>query len=226
METIRGVSQRSRFGRVARECAVFDAESAPTVDVIEYADEGLMWTSLVDDDEPGAAPATLHVTLMGSGSGSVSGPGLTCTGALGQTCSGAFQIGDVITLNATASTGAFAGWGGACSGAGACTVTLSASTLVAATFNVPPPTMTQFYHLDVLGSVRAVTGTDGAVLRRHDYAAFGEELHTEEATPGLPYVAKQQRFTGKERDGESGLDYFGARSYGAAGVGSLPWIQF
>ena len=105
--------------------------------------------------------------------------------------------------------------GAACSGTGACTVTLSAATLVVATFNLPPPTVTQFYHMDVLGSVRAVTGADGAVLRRHDYAPFGEDLHTEEAEPGLPYVAKQQRFTGKERDGDSGLDYFGAGYYGA-----------
>jgi RHS repeat-associated protein len=93
-----------------------------------------------------------------------------------------------------------------------------------ATFNVPPPTVTQFYHLDVLGSVRAVTGTDGAVLRRHDYAAFGEELHTEEAEPGLPYVAKQQRFTGKERDGESGLDYFAAR-YHSSGWGRFTSVD-
>src|SRR5690606_23566510 len=135
-----------------------------------------------------------HVTLMGSGSGSVSGGGLTCTGALGQTCSGTCQAGDVITLSASAGTGDFTGWGDACGGTGACTVTMSTATLVVATFNLPPPTVTQFYHLDVLGSVRAVTGVDGAVLRRHDYAPFGEELHTEEAEPGLPYVAKQQRF--------------------------------
>jgi RHS repeat-associated protein len=192
-----------------------DASEMPTLDVPEYANAGALSMAALDDVGSAAepvslAPATLHVTLMGSGGGSVSGPGLTCTGALGQTCSGTFEVGDVITLNATASTGTFAGWGGACSGAGACTVTLSSSTLVVATFNVPPPTVTQFYHLDVLGSVRAVTATDGAVLRRHDYAAFGEELHTEEAEAGLPYVAKQQRFTGKERDGESGLDYFAA----------------
>lgn len=56
-----------------------------------------------------AVPATLNVTLMGSGSGTVSGGGLTCTGALGQTCSGTFQVGDVITLSASAGTGEFAG---------------------------------------------------------------------------------------------------------------------
>lgn len=152
---------------------------------------------------------------MGSGSGSVSGGGLTCTGGLGQTCSGMFRVGDLITRSASAGTGDFAGWGGGCGGTDACTLTMSAATLAVATFNVPPPTVTQFYHLDVLGSVRAVTGADGAVLRRHDYAPFGEELHTEEAEPGLPYVAKQQRFTGKERDGESGLDYFAARHLSA-----------
>jgi RHS repeat-associated protein len=44
------------------------------------------------------------------------------------------------------------------------------------------------------------------VVRRHDYFPFGEEYA---ATPG----ADARRFTGKERDAETGLDYFGARYY-------------
>ena len=55
---------------------------------------------------------------------------------------------------------------------------------------------TRYYHLDALGSVRAVTDAAGATVRRHDYAAFGEA-----PTPGLG--ADARRFTGKEREGAS-----------------------
>jgi RHS repeat-associated protein len=64
----------------------------------------------------------------------------------------------------------------------------------------------EYYHTDAVGSVRAVTDQSGAVVRRHDYFPFGEEFA---ATPG----ADARRFTGKERDAETGLDYFGARYY-------------
>jgi RHS repeat-associated protein len=65
---------------------------------------------------------------------------------------------------------------------------------------------TRYYHHDALGSVRAVTDTAGATVRRHDYAAFGEE-------PAPAPGTDQRRFTGKERDIETGLDYFSARYY-------------
>jgi RHS repeat-associated protein len=71
---------------------------------------------------------------------------------------------------------------------------------------------------DHLGSTRIVTDQTGAVVARHDYLPFGEELPS--ANIGDPrygiagYAAIDvipQRFSGKERDAESGLDYFGAR---------------
>jgi RHS repeat-associated protein len=64
----------------------------------------------------------------------------------------------------------------------------------------------EYYHLDALGSVRAVTNQSGAVVRTHDYRPFGEG---ENPAAG----SEPTRFTGKERDAESGLDYFGARYY-------------
>jgi len=66
----------------------------------------------------------------------------------------------------------------------------------------------EYYHLDVLGSVRAVTDANGEILTRHDYEPYGEEWEGEESKD-------TRRFTGKERDDESGLDYFGARYYSA-----------
>lgn len=72
-------------------------------------------------------------------------------------------------------------------------------------------TVQQFYHLDAIGSVRAVTDATGAVVRRHDYTPFGEELSP---VSGLD----TRRFAGKERDAETGFDFFSARYY-AAGIG-------
>jgi RHS repeat-associated protein len=69
-----------------------------------------------------------------------------------------------------------------------------------------PPEIVEYYHLDALGSVRAVTNPSGAVVRTHDYRPFGEG---ENPTAGTDPT----RFTGKERDTESGFDYFGARYY-------------
>jgi RHS repeat-associated protein len=69
---------------------------------------------------------------------------------------------------------------------------------------------------DHLSSTRVVTDKNQAVVARHDYLAFGEETPAGigNRTPGAGYVATDdttQRFTSKERDTESGLDYFGAR---------------
>jgi RHS repeat-associated protein len=69
-----------------------------------------------------------------------------------------------------------------------------------------PAVVVEYYHLDALGSVRAVTNESGQVLRRHDYHPFGHG-------DGVPSGTDPRRFTGKERDAESGLDYFGARYY-------------
>jgi RHS repeat-associated protein len=63
----------------------------------------------------------------------------------------------------------------------------------------------EFYHLDVLGSVRMVTNMAGAVVKRHDYFAFGEDI--------APMTGDPRRFTGKELDPETALQYFGARYY-------------
>lgn len=81
-----------------------------------------------------AGPAyTLTVSLRGRGGGSVtSGPaGIDC----GATCAFAFNAATVVTLTATPDAdSAFMGWGGACTGAGACQVTMDAAYTVRARF--------------------------------------------------------------------------------------------
>ena len=72
---------------------------------------------------------------------------------------------------------------------------------------------------DHLGSTRMVVDRSGSLggVRRHDFLPFGEELFagTGIRTAALGYGADstRQKFTGKERDGETGLDYFLARYY-------------
>ena len=144
--------------------------------------------------------------------------GLACTGAFGVACSATFSTGTSVTLTAAPATGStFAGWGGACTGVGSCTVPLASARLVVATFTVPPPLVTEYYHLDALGSVRAVTNAGGTVLRTHDYHPFGEGV-------GVAAGTNPARFTGKPRDVETGLDYFGARYY-AQGTGRFTTVD-
>jgi len=157
---------------------------------------------------PPPVDVTLTLDIAGTGSGTVtsSPSGLaTCTGAA-HTCVGGFETGTVVTLTATAATGhEFTGWGGACQGTDTCTVMMADARYVAAHFRLIPAVGTSFYHLDTLGSVRAVTNAVGDVIRRDDYHAFGEA--------GTPPMGDPIRFTGKERDAETALDYFGARYY-------------
>ena len=70
-----------------------------------------------------------------------------------------------------------------------------------------PTQVVEYYHLDMLGSVRAVTDEQGNVIARHDFEPFGEEV-----SPQNP-PKDRKLFTGQERDFETGLDDFNARQY-------------
>ncbi len=74
----------------------------------------------------------------------------------------------------------------------------------------------EYYHLDAIGNVRAVTDQAGSVIERHDYLPFGEECTTGPcaSNPGIT-GGQPKHFTSKERDTETGFDYFGARYYGS-----------
>ena len=72
---------------------------------------------------------------------------------------------------------------------------------------------------DQLGTPRIILDKTGALanVKRHDYLPFGEELFAGQGgrTTLQGYVADgiRQQFTSKERDNETGLDYFLARYY-------------
>jgi RHS repeat-associated protein len=77
---------------------------------------------------------------------------------------------------------------------------------------------TQYVTADTLGSARLITNSTGAVISRRDYQPFGEELflaggRTIAQGYSSPTDNLRQKFTGKERDEETGLDYFGERYY-------------
>jgi RHS repeat-associated protein len=78
---------------------------------------------------------------------------------------------------------------------------------------------TRYTTSDNLGTPRVVTNSSAAVISRHDYKPFGEEIGSGIGgrTTGMGYSADgiRQKFTQKERDIETGLDYFGARYYGS-----------
>jgi subtilisin family serine protease len=77
---------------------------------------------------------TLTVTKAGTGTGTVtsSPAGISC----GSTCSASYASGQQVTLTASAAPRSrFTGWSGACSGTAQCTVTMSASQSVGATFS-------------------------------------------------------------------------------------------
>ncbi|MCL5286506.1 MAG: hypothetical protein M1453_00720 [Acidobacteria bacterium] len=63
---------------------------------------------------------------------------------------------------------------------------------------------TYFVHKDHLGSSRVLTRVDKSVHETYDYLPYGETTST---------GTTSHKFTGKERDPESGLDFFGARFY-------------
>ena len=66
-----------------------------------------------------------------------------------------------------------------------------------------------FCHPDHLGSATWITDSAGAPIEYIHYMPYGELWTDQQASA---YV-ERYRFTGKERDSESGYDYFGARHY-------------
>jgi RHS repeat-associated protein len=89
-------------------------------------------------------------------------------------------------------------------------------------FTLTSPGIVHWLVTDQLGTPRMIFDQSGslATTSRHDYLPFGEEIFAGTAgrTTTLGYTngdGARQKFTLKERDIETGLDYFGARYYGS-----------
>jgi hypothetical protein len=107
-----------------------DGSSVGAVSSYEFANVVAPHTISASFEEDAYA---LTVTKDGTGTGTVasSPAGINC----GATCSGNFNAGASVTLNATPGTGStFSGWSGSCTGTGTCTVTMDQARSVTASF--------------------------------------------------------------------------------------------
>jgi RHS repeat-associated protein len=88
-----------------------------------------------------------------------------------------------------------------------------------------------YYLSDNLGSASVITSATGVVTEESDYYPYGGEIPVVNTDPN------HYKFTGKERDTETGNDYFGARYYSssmgrfmtpdwAANAVTVPYAQF
>ncbi|NMC98718.1 MAG: RHS repeat-associated core domain-containing protein, partial [Bacteroidales bacterium] len=68
-----------------------------------------------------------------------------------------------------------------------------------------------FYHLDHLGSASFITHMDGYPMQHQQYLPYGE-LFVSQSFKDYGFDSRY-KFTAKERDEETGYDYFGARYY-------------
>ena len=85
--------------------------------------------------------------------------------------------------------------------------------------NLAPNASTKYVATDTLGSIRAISDQNGQIVSRRDFMPFGEEMYA--GTPNRDASQKystdgdnvRQKFTGYERDKETGLDFAEARYY-------------
>jgi len=73
-----------------------------------------------------------------------------------------------------------------------------------------PGNTVSYYFSDHLKTASVITDSVGNIKEDEDYYPWGGELQF------LNNDSNHYKFTGKERDSETGLDYFGARYYGNA----------
>ncbi|MGE5481682.1 MAG: RHS repeat domain-containing protein [Bacteroidota bacterium] len=71
------------------------------------------------------------------------------------------------------------------------------------------PPQTYFYHTDLVGSVRAITDSQGQVVARFEYEPFGVTVQASGPLAG----DEVHKFTGKPEDAAVGLYYYYARYY-------------
>jgi RHS repeat-associated protein len=87
---------------------------------------------------------------------------------------------------------------------------------LAAEFGITKDSGAQYLTADNLGSTRLVTKAAGSIDETYDYLPFGEEYSTVSPIYPRPPGGNGIKFTSKERDAETGLDYFGVRYMSSA----------
>jgi RHS repeat-associated protein len=96
---------------------------------------------------------------------------------------------------------------------------------LAVEYGISTDTGTSYLTADHLGSTRLMTDASGGIKKCYDYLPFGEEIAAgiggrPSCFPNVVYPTNPdtlaEKFTGKERDAETGLDYFEARYFSGA----------
>ena len=127
-------SHLGRSGALSVSWSSLDTDGSPncgTLDAAGYSPIGGMWLSR-GVDLPDLPDKTLDVSTTGTGTGTITGPGINCPGD----CTETYDDGEVVNLSASPSGGStFTGWTGDCSGSGPCQVTMSANRNVQAGFD-------------------------------------------------------------------------------------------
>jgi len=91
-----------------------------------------------------------------------------------------------------------------------CAVNSGGTACSTTTFLTTGPVATVHYYIDDnLGSTSLIVSSSGAFEEEEMYYPYGGERWSNGTDPN------HYKFTGKERDNETGLDYFGARYYGS-----------
>jgi subtilase family serine protease len=107
---------------------------------------------------PAAGTYLLSTSVVGSGTVTSTDGSLACNSG---TCSHAYNSGTNVTLNASGASGwTFAGWSGACTGTGSCTVNMSGNEAVTANFT--QSSATYLFSVSTTGQ-GTVTSSDGYI---------------------------------------------------------------
>jgi Divergent InlB B-repeat domain len=186
-----------RFSKEPQSCP--DAAKLGTVEVTSPAlvarNEKHEVETDIEENVKAPTPA-LSVFKAGTGSGSVtsSPAGIAC----GETCAAEFETGEVVTLTPAAATGSeFTGWSGACSGTGACQVTMGEARSVTASFaleeGTPPPSQFQLTVFTIGTGSGSVTSSPAGIACGETCAA---EFEAGEVVTLTPAAAPGSEFTG------------------------------
>ena len=134
----------------------------------------------------------LAASKSGAGTGSITSgsnsPGIAC----GSDCSQNYIAGASVALTATPAAGSFfAGWGGACTGTGACNVSMTAANSVSAVFTQVAPGCTPSVDVpDINATDSNCDGVDGDIATSFFVSKLGAD--TNPGTIGAPFLTVQK----------------------------------